>query len=152
MRRQKNLLLIILIIIIIVGAIILINKIIGKDKEEATNQIKTEEFTIESANGDKVNTSEALKKEREELGYYVSNITLERKDAQTVFKINLTNRSGENKPGRLVDIVFIGKDGQEEARMALYIREMNAGASIETQATINNDFTNVYDFRLEARQ
>ena len=54
--------------------------------------------------------------------------------------------------GKLVDIVFTGKNGEEEARMALYIRNIKAGETITTQATINNDFTNVYDFKLEERQ
>ena len=127
-------------------------KIGGSKKEPQTNEIKQEEYTVESANGNKVNTSEALKKEREELGYYVSNITLERQEAQTVFKLNLTNKTSTEMPGKLVDIVFIGKNREEEARMALYIRNIKAGETITTQATINNDFTNVYNFKLEERQ
>ena len=153
MKRQNLIAVIALIIVIVIAAIIMVNKI-GGNKEDGTkveNEIKQEEFTIESANGDKVNTSEALKKERNELGYKVSNITLQRQNAQTVFKLQLTNEGSTDKKGQLVDIVFIGKNGEEEARMGLYIRDIKAGESITTQATINNDFTNVYDFKLEAR-
>lgn len=152
MKKQNLIAIIAIIAIIIIAAIILVNKIKGNEEESQTNEIKQEEFTIESANGNKVNTSEALKKEREELGYYVSNITLERQDAQTVFKLNLTNKASIDMQGKLVDIVFIGKNGQEEARMALYIRNIKTGETITTQATINNDFTNVYDFKLEERK
>ena len=153
MRRQNMIAIIAIVAVIIIAGIILINKIGGSKKEEPkTNEIKQEEFTIESANGDKVNTSEALKKEREELGYNISNITLERKEAQTIFKINITNKTSAEMQGKLVDIVFTGKNGKEEARMALYIRNIKAGETITTQATINNDFTNVYDFKLEERQ
>ncbi len=152
MKRQNLIAVIAIIAVIIIAAIILANKIGGSKKEPQTNEIKQEEYTVESANGNKVNTSEALKKEREELGYYVSNITLERQEAQTVFKLNLTNKTSTEMPGKLVDIVFIGKNGEEEARMALYIRNIKAGETITTQATINNDFTNVYNFKLEERQ
>ena len=152
MKRQNLIAVIAIIAVIIIAAIILANKIGGSKKEPQTNEIKQEEYTVESANGNKVNTSEALKKEREELGYYVSNITLERQEAQTVFKLNLTNKTSTEMPGKLVDIVFIGKNGEEEARKALYIRNIKAGETITTQATINNDFTNVYNFKLEERQ
>lgn len=152
MKRQNLIAVIAIIAVIIIAAIILANKIGGSKKEPQTNEIKQEEYTVESANGNKVNTSEALKKEREELGYYVSNITLERQEAQTVFKLNLTNKTSTEMPGKLVDIVFIGKNREEEARMALYIRNIKAGETITTQATINNDFTNVYNFKLEERQ
>ena len=152
MKRQNLIAVIAIIAVIIIAAIILANKIGGSKKEPQTNEIKQEEYTVESANGNKVNTSEALKKEREELGYYVSNITLERQEAQTIFKLNLTNKTSTEMPGKLVDIVFIGKNGEEEARMALYIRNIKAGETITTQATINNDFTNVYNFKLEERQ
>lgn len=152
MKRQNMIAVIAIVAIIVIASIILINKIKGGEENSQTNEVKQEEFTVESANGNKVNTSEALKKSREELGYYVSNITLERQDAQTIFKLNLTNQTNADKQGKLVDIVFIGKNGEEEARMALYIRGIKAGESITTQATINNDFTNVYDFKLEERQ
>ena len=150
MKRKNLIVVIVLIAIIIIAAIILINKI-GENKEQQTNQIKKEEYTVESANGNKVNNSEALKKPRKELEYYVSNITLQRQDAQTIFKLNLENQGTTSIAGQLVDIVLIGKNGEEEARMALYIREIKAGDSIQTQATINNDFTNVYDFKLVKR-
>lgn len=152
MKKQNLIAVLVIISVIIIAAIILAKKIGGSKEEPQTNEIKQEEFTIESANGDKVNTSEALKKEREELGYYLSNITLERKDAQTIFKINITNKTSMDKQGKLVDIVFIGKNGEEESRMALYIRNIKQGETITTQATINNDFTNVYDFKLEERK
>ena len=152
MKRQNMIAVIAIVAIIVIASIILINKIKGGEENSQTNEVKQEECTVESANGNKVNTSEALKKSREELGYYVSNITLERQDAQTIFKLNLTNQTNADKQGKLVDIVFIGKNGEEEARMALYIRGIKAGESITTQATINNDFTNVYDFKLEERQ
>ncbi len=152
MKKQNLIAVIAIIVVIIVAVIILVTKINGNKEEAQTNEIKQEEFTIESANGDKVNTSEALKKAREELGYYVSNITLQRQDAQTIFKINISNNTSAEMQGKLVDIVFIGKNGAEEARMALYIRNIKAGESITTQATINNDFTNVYDFKLEERK
>lgn len=152
MKRQNMIAVIAIVAIIVIASIILINKIKGGEENSQTNEVKQEEFTVESANGNKVNTSEALKKSREELGYYVSNITLERQDAQTIFKLNLTNQTNADKQGKLVDIVFIGKNGEEEARMALYIRGIKAGESITTQATINNDFTNVYNFKLEERQ
>ena len=42
----------------------------------------------------------ALKKERNELGYKVSNITLQRQNAQTVFKLQLTNE-GSTDTGEL---------------------------------------------------
>lgn len=152
MKKQNLIVVLVIISVIIIAAIILAKKIGGSKEEPQTNEIKQEEFTIESANGNKVNTSEALKKEREELGYYLSNITLERKDAQTIFKINITNKTSMDKQGKLVDIVFIGKKGEEESRMALYIRNIKSGETITTQATINNDFTNVYDFKLEERK
>lgn len=152
MKKQNLIAVIAIIVVIIVAVIILVTKITGNKEEAQINDIKQEEFTIESANGDKVNTSEALKKPRDELGYYVSNITLQRQDAQTIFKINISNNTSAEMQGKLVDIVFIGKNGVEEARMALYIRNIKAGESITTQATINNDFTNVYDFKLEERK
>lgn len=150
MRRQNMVAVTAIVVIIVIAGIILINKIKGNE-EPQINQVKQEEFTVENTNGNKVNTSETLKAPREELGYYVSNITLEKQNAQTVFKLNIANQTNTDKTGKLVDIVFIDKTGNEEARMALYIRDIKAGENITTQATINNDFTNVYNFRLEER-
>lgn len=149
---NKNKIFVIALIAIIVIAIIIIIGKIGKKEEGDTNNIQQEEYTVENADGSKVNTSEALKKPREELGYSISNITLERQNAQTIFKLQIANEGSTEKEGQLVDIVFIDKNGNEEARMALYIRKIEAGGSIETQATIDNDFTNVYDFKLETRK
>lgn len=147
-REQKKFLIVSIVIVIM---IIMVTVFVNKGKKKETENLKQEEYTIEQSNGDKVNTSEALKKARTELGYYIKNITLERKGAQTIFKIDIENQSSETKKGKLVDIVFINKDGSEESRMALYIREIKAGETITTQATINNDFTNVYNFKLTER-
>ena len=143
--------LIIAVVILIVVIVIIVIATRRPQVEQPENTIQQEEYTIQSANGNKVNTSEALKAPRKELEYYASNITLQRQDAQTIFKLQLTNQGTTNIAGQLVDIVFVGENGQEEARMALYIREVKAGQSIQTQATINNDFTNVYNFKLEKR-
>ena len=147
-KKTRN---IIIGLIIVVAVIIVIVMIVNSKKDNKESELKKEEFTVETANGDKINTSDKLKEAREELGYYISNITLQRKDAQTVFSIQITNRGSKDTSGKLVDIVFLGKNG-EEARMAMYIRAIKAGQSIRTQATINNDFTNVYNFRLEERK
>lgn len=148
-KKTRN---IIIGLIIVVAVIIVIVMIVNSKKDNKESELKKEEFTVETANGDKINTSDKLKEAREELGYYISNITLQRKDAQTVFSIQITNRGSKDTSGKLVDIVFLGKNGEEEARMAMYIRAIKAGQSIRTQATINNDFTNVYNFRLEERK
>ena len=149
MSKKARMLLIIAIVVIVIVAIILIRNRKGEEGEQ--NNIQQEKYTVVSENGDKRNTSEALREPREELGYNISNITLEKKNTQTIFKIKITNGSTTDKEGKLVDIVFTGENGEEEARMALYIRAIKAGQSIETQATIDNDFTNVYNFRLEER-
>lgn len=148
-KKTRN---IIIALIAVVAVVIVIVMIVNSNKDDGESEIKREEFTIETANGDKINTSDKLKEAREELGYYISNIILQRKDAQTVFSIQIANRGSKDTAGKLVDIVFLGKNGEEEARMALYIRPIKAGQSIQTQATINNDFTNVYNFRLEDRK
>ena len=148
-KNKRNVIIVAIILIVVIAVIAII---IRKPKAEETGEpIQQEEYTIQSANGNKVNTSEALKTPRKELEYYASNITLQKQDAQTIFKLQLTNQGITDIAGQLVDIVFVGENGQEEARMALYIREIKAGQSIQTQATINNDFTNVYNFKLEKR-
>lgn len=148
-KNKRNIIIVAIILIVVIAVIAII---IRKPKTEETGEpIQQEEYTIQSANGNKVNTSEALKTPRKELEYYASNITLQKQDAQTIFKLQLTNQGTTDIAGQLVDIVFVGENGQEEARMALYIREIKAGQSIQTQATINNDFTNVYNFKLEKR-
>ena len=152
--KVKNLLAIIIVIVVIIIIITLISKSKDKGNSENTvdNGIQKEEYTVESTDGNKTNTSEALKEEREELGYKISNISLERQDAQTIFSLQLNNEDSIDKPAQLVDIVFLDKYEREQSRMALYIREIKAGESITTQATINDDFTNVYNFRLEERK
>ena len=148
-KNKRNVIIVAIILIVVIAVIAII---IRKPKAEETGEpIQQEEYTIQNANGNKVNTSEALKTPRKELEYYASNITLQKQDAQTIFKLQLTNQGTTDIAGQLVDIVFVGENGQEEARMALYIREIKAGQSIQTQATINNDFTNVYNFKLEKR-
>ena len=149
--KKQNLIIIMIIVAIIIISIIIAN-ITGKNNQKTqANDLKKEEFTVENTNGDKANTSDALKKERTELEYYISNITLEKKATQTIFKMNITNKTGKEIQGKMVDIVLIGKNGQEEARMAIYIRNIKSGETITTQSTIDNDFTNVYDFKLVER-
>lgn len=148
-KQQKRFLIGAIVITILIIGIAIYNR---GENQESENKIKTEEYTTEKNNGDKVNTSEALKKSRKEMDYYIKNITLEKKDAQTIFKIDVENQKSTTIKGQLLDIVFVDKNGQEEARMALYVREIKAGETITTQATINNDFTNVYNFKLETRK
>ena len=78
--KNQNLIIIMIIVAIIIISIIIIANITGKNNQKTqANDLKKEEFTVENTNGDKANTSDALKKERTELEYYISNITLEKK-------------------------------------------------------------------------
>ena len=150
-RVQKTILVIIISVILL---IVIIKLLTGKKEEpskEETNNVVQNGYVIEYENGDKLNTSEALKEPRNELEYYISNITLEETDGQTIFKLEAENQGSTDIPGQLVDIIFIDENEQEKARLPVYIRAIKAGESIETQATIESDFTNVYNFKLEKR-
>lgn len=148
-KKQKKILIIGIAVIVIILIIMLVS---GKKQEQPkNNKVNTEEYTSQNDDGDKVNTSEALKKPRNELEYYVKNITLQTKETQTVLKLDIQNLKDTTLKGKLVDIVFINKDGVEESRMALYIREIKQGETITTQAVIEGDFTNVYNFKLVNR-
>lgn len=150
-KKQKRLLIIGIAIIVVILIIMLVNS--KKTKQPQNNIVNknTEEYTQQNEDGNKVNTSEALKQPRNELEYYIKNITLQTQETQTILKLDIQNLKSTTLNGKLVDIVFVNKDGVEESRMALYIREIKQGETITTQATVQGDFTNVYNFKLVNR-
>ena len=140
--------------IIILAIIVIIMTFSNNENEEPQNLINSsnnEEYTTQQPNGNKVNTSEALKKTRTELGYYIKNITMKTEDTQTIFKLDIQNQSKSEIKGKLVDVIFINKDGVEETKISLYIRNIKPGETITTQGVINSDITNVYDFKLKEK-
>ena len=60
----------------------------------------------------------------------------------------VTNNTGSDKDGFLVDVVLLAKDGSEIGRIPASITPTKAGETIQIRAKITENYINAYDFKL----
>lgn len=160
-KKEKQFLAILIIaVVVIIGVIWLITN--NKKTENKENGQKIEnngttmqgEFTKEENDGTIVNTSEKLKEVREVEGFKLSDVKLEGKDGNTMFKALVTNTTSEKKAGFLAKVIVYDKTGNEIGTIPASITgtaddgTVEPGETIQMMCEIDLDYVNAYDYKL----
>lgn len=125
----------------------------GKDKKnidiETLPNIDGEENVNIDADGNKINKSAKLGKEKTFESYKINNISIiTDKNGKTTFKATITN-TGDDANGKLVNVIFIDKKDNKVSKLPTYIRSLKKDESMDLVATIDKDLSNAYNFYIE---
>ena len=109
---------------------------------ENTVNVKIEE-------GNKINNSSALLKEKNLLGMKISNIRLAAEKGMTNFTADVENISNEDFKEKEITIIFKNEDGSEYGRLPGYLPDIKSGESSRIDSSTTDDLSNAYDFIIE---
>lgn len=137
------------VVVLVIGIITSINR----NKDSVPSEVVQEENILEvKKDGTVENKSNKVKEDREIKGFRVSKIKLIKSaNGNTVLTADVTNQTGQNQKGFLMDIVLFDKEGKELGKIPGSIIETTAGETIELRAEITEDFINAYDIKLVER-
>ncbi len=147
-KKGKFIIIAVVVFIVVVLAIGIITSV-NRNKEE----VKQEEDIIEiKEDGTVENKSSKVKEDREIKGFKVTNIDLIKDtNGNTILTADVTNETGKNQKGFLVEIILLDKEGKELGRIPGAIIETEAGETIELRSEITEDYINAYDIKLIER-
>ena len=161
MKKRLILLVILVIVLIIVvtASVIIINNLEknklnlqengeGIVEEEIQNQVK-EEFVEVLDNGIKQNISTKLKETKVIDGLEISNIDFFMSNYQTIFRADITNKSGKDTKARGINIIMLNKDGSVYTTIPGVINDLKNGEKTKFETAMTLDYANAYDFRVE---
>ena len=148
-KKRKYIIIAVVVIIVAVLAIGIITSKMGNKSEEA----QKEESIVEiKDDGTVQNKSNKVKEDREIKGFKVTNIDLIKDtNGNTILTADVTNETGKNQKGFLVEIILLDKEGKELGRIPGAIIETEAGETIELRSEITEDYINAYDIKLIER-
>ncbi|MBQ9313663.1 MAG: hypothetical protein IJ220_01480 [Clostridia bacterium] len=165
-KKELILLVVIIIVVTIVGAVLYINS-----KKNSSN-IREGEYTINHSstevmknqaplidmnntenvkiqNGEKVNSSEYLRKDKELFGLKITNIRLYTKNGLSNFNATVENTTEEDFEGRIVNLIFKKNDGSILTNVEAVIPSIKAKGSTTINASTTEDITNALDVEIE---
>jgi len=150
-KRIVTIMVILVLIIAIVIVVVAVNNNKGKSNNEIQNENNEliEEFVQQTADGTKVNKSEELKKEKKLGDLTFNSIQLTNKNGQTVLLANVTNTGSKATELKEVDIIVLDKEGKEIGKVGGIIIPLQPGQSTQFNSSVQTDYANAYDFRVE---
>ena len=150
-KKEKRMIL----IIVLVGALIigglLIWKNAAKNNNEEGPQQPKEEFVQVLEDGTKLNISNKLKEEKTIKGLKIGNIQLTEQNGQSVLLADVRNEGTQDVEMFLINIILVDKEGKEIATIPGIVSPVKAGATVQLNAGITEDYANAYDFKVEQR-
>ena len=144
----------ILIIGIVLVVVLIGGNLIAKNMKKnvgQTNETQTEienEFSQTFEDGTKLNTSTKLKEVKKLDNLEIADIQITNKDGKTVLLANVTNKGTTKTEVTLLDIVLYDKSGKEIATIPGVISPLEPGKSTQLNTTTQEDYTNIYDFKI----
>ena len=123
-----------------------------KNEEKVDNEPKEEEiyeeYVAKDSNGNKVNISEEVKKEKTYGSLVFKNMQITNDGKQTVFLGNVTNISEEETGMTEIDIIVMDKEGNELGKVGGLIVPLKPGESMQFNSSSQLDYANIYDFKI----
>lgn len=116
--------------------------------ELVEEKIEAGEFSKLEDENTLINTSEKISEEKEELGLSISNVKLKVKDGNTTMSVKITNNGDSKQEEFMSEIVLLDKQGNEIGRIPMMISALEKGQYLETEARINGNFGNAYDYKI----
>ncbi len=164
--------LIIVLIIVLVGIIFILNKKKikifnrGENTSEQTNMDDSGENggveasdtslidmsnteNVEIVQGEKVNNSNKVTKDRDLNGLKLTNINIQTENSISVFTADVKNDTGSKFNGGAIKLTFINSEGEEYANFEAWIPEIEAGENNNINAGTTMDIVNSSDMKIE---
>lgn len=147
---------------LIVGVVILIFLVVigcllgsRKNNAEDINNDQTEEieneFTQNLSDGTKLNTSTKLKETKIIDNIEIKNVQLTNKNEKSVFLAEVENKGSSKTEVMLINIILYDKEGREIAKIPGVIAPLNPGEKKQLNTTMQEDYTNIYDYKVEKK-
>lgn len=144
--------------ILIIGVVLVVaiigGSFISKKMKKTAGQVdetRTEienEFSQTFEDGTKLNTSTKLKDVKTIDNLEISNIQITNKDGKTVLLADVTNKGTTKTEVMLLNIILYDKAGTEIATIPGVISPLEAGRSTQLNTTTQEDYSNIYDFKI----
>ena len=119
--------------------------------QSGTTTTSKTEFAETKSDGTTVNTSSKLNENKEMDGFSITNVNFTEKGGSSEMVAFVTNKTGSDQSGFLVDVVLLARDGSEIGRIPASILPTKAGETIQIRAKITENYVNAYDFKLEKK-
>lgn len=149
MKKYNKIIYIILLIIILIIILFIVKQ---NRKDNNVNTIEQEanqgQLVQELEDKTKLNISTKLNEEKEIDGLKFTNIQLTQQNKQTILLADVTNISENATELKLVDIVFLDREGNEVITVGGIISPLESGEKTQFNTSMTLDYTNVYDFKI----
>ena len=139
-----------IIIILIIGIILITS---NKSDKDDTKKIDLSNTTyVSTKDGEKVNTSEALLKEKMVNGLKFTNIQITtNKNGKTTILADVENTNAEATKLQFVTISILDKQGQEMSKVDGMIVALDPGQKTQLNAGVPSSSIEAYDFTITAK-
>ena len=138
------------IVILIIGIVVISS---NKGKEDDSKKIDLSNTTyVSTKDGEKVNTSEALLKEKMVNGLKFTNIQITtNKNGKTTILADVENTNAEATKLQFVTISILDKQGQEMSKVDGMIIALEPGQKTQLNAGVPSSSIEAYDFTITAK-
>ena len=100
--------------------------------------------------GTKENNSNTLSSKKTFESYEITDAKLSTdKNGRTTLLVNIKNTGSTETKGKLVNIIFTDKNGNDVSKLPTYIKALKSNEIMNLSASIDKDLSNAYNFRLE---
>ena len=151
MKKKEKRMIAILVAITIVAIIMLIMMKGNKKEEEEQSEPPKEEFVNVLEDGTRLNTSNKLHETKKFEGLEITNFQLTEKGEVTLLLGTITNTSSTSQGGFPVDIKVVDKEGNQIAKVGLFLPPVEPGESTQLSTNATADFANAYDFSISRK-
>ena len=158
MKKNEKILIGVLVLAVII--VILIGVFLKKDDEEVVaqdpstqqqgeNQEEEEKYTTELDDGTKINTSEEFNSSKTYKDLSISNIQFTERDDMSVLLADVTNNGTSAHEPEIVKITILGDNEEVITEIKPVIGDIEAGETVQLNASVTADVANAKDFRIE---
>ena len=153
-NKEKRMIMILIGVLVVV--ILVIWLVRGSQKEETkvvenTGEeivVNEEKYLTELEDGTKINTSEELNSAKTYKELEISNIQFTQKDGKSVMIADVKNTGSTTHEAEIVKIDIIGENGEAITQIKPVIGKIEAGETIQLNATITGDVANAKDIKI----
>jgi len=154
-KKNKRILVLMCVLLLIFLVIFLL--INPKENTKVQNEIEVEnkqaqEFVQVLEDGTKLNVSSKLTQIKKLDSLEIGNIQLTNKDEQSVLLADVTNNGNTQTTLILVDIILYDKEGTQIAKIPGIISPLKPGETTQLNTTVQQDYSNAYDFEIRKSQ
>lgn len=149
---DKKVIIFVAIVVILIIGIVAISSNKG-DKEKAEEKVDLSNTTyISTKDGEKINTSEALAKEKMLNGLKFTNIQITtNKNGKTTILADVENTNAEATQLQFVTISILDKEGKEMSKVDGMIIALDPGQKTQLNAGVPKSSIEAYDFTISAK-